>query len=204
MSTAGTSGYDLLYLKFESNGKVALAKNFGNGNDQDPLAMAIDGSGRILFAGNVVGTLDLDGTTLMTAGDGDRNTFLAKYAGSMSIYARQWGDAAIDSASAVAADQESNVILAGGVLGTINFGGADISNLGTGTPYLVKLDSGAKHIWSKGFGDATTTLQADSLAAVDSSSGEIVFGSTFKGTLDLGRDKLTANTRGFAVAKFNP
>jgi hypothetical protein len=118
----------------------------------------LDPAGDILFTGYITGSVDFGSSTLMTTGSQDRNTFLVKRTPDFLVYAKEWGDSSVDLATSIAVDQGSNVILAGATLGTINFGGMDLTNMGQGLFYLVKLTPAAKHIWSKGFGDMTTQL----------------------------------------------
>jgi hypothetical protein len=206
VSTAkpGGPGDDLLYAKLDSKGNFIEAKSYGDGNEERPAAISVDPGSDTLFTGFITGSVDFGQGPLKTAGTNDKNTFLVKDAPNFLVYAKEWGDNSQDFASSVVTDKDSNIVLAGATLGTINFGGMDLTNTGQGLYYLAKLTPAAKNIWSKGFGDATTQVQGNPFVAVDPMTQQVIFGATYSGTLDVGNGKMTAVGQNFVVAKFSP
>ena len=178
--------------------------SYGDEANQTSLGIAVDSSSKVLLTGYITGTTNFGGVDLTTAGANDRNVFLAKFAGTMPLYSAQWGDSSIDEADSVAVDADNNIILSGVELGTVNFGGGDISNVGAANGFLVKLSSAGKHLWSKGYGNADTTLIATAVA-VDPKTKEVVLGITFQGSVDFGKGKLVSfGKEDFVLSKFSP
>lgn len=205
VSSSSPTATDVLYAILSSTGAPSGAWSYGAGTDQGPAAIALDPTGKRLITGYLTGTVSFGNGPLMTSGASDKNTFLVKFGQeSVPVYSKMWGDGSIDGATGVASDADANIILSGGMLGTINFGGADLSNGGNSAAYLVKLTPSAKHVWSKAFGDETTALAGDALCAVDPKTQDVLLGVSFAGNVDFGNGKLSANGQGFAVAKFNP
>lgn len=198
------AGSDALYVTLDSMGSPFGLKSFGDGNDEQPNAVVIDAAGNALFAGYITGSADFGSGALSTAGAGDRNSFLAKFAPDFLVYAKEWGDSSIDGVSSISTDKDSNIILAGATVGTINFGGVDLANIGQGLLYLAKLTPSAKYVWSKGFGDSSTQFTSDPFSVVDPKTQDVVLGITYTGTLDLGNGKVAAMGQNFVVAKFSP
>jgi hypothetical protein len=204
MAAPMSGASDAFYVTLSSAGKVQTTKTYGGGTNQYPMAVAVDPAGDTLFTGYITGTVSFGGAPLMTSGANDKNTFLVKINPQFLVYSKEWGDGAFDLGTSIATDKDSNVVLTGATLGTINFGGMDLENLGQGTLYLAKLNPAAKHIWSMSFGDTTTQVEQNPLVAVDPKTQQVIFASDFMGSLDFGKEKLTADGQNIAVAKFSP
>ena len=120
------------------------------------------------------------------------------------VWAKRFGDAGGQHASAVAVDASGDVIVAGKFGGTINFGGSDLIATAPAI-FLVKLDPNGNHLWSKRFGAGLDTVGG---LAVDA-AGDIVLVGAFSGSVDFGGNNLVAMVApGFVttdvfVAKFH-
>jgi hypothetical protein len=195
---------DMMYAALDSSGMLVDVRTYAGGSDKDFTSIAIDPTGKPLLAGFITESVDFGNGKLTTTGPNDRGSVLLKLGSDLPIFSKMWGDSSYDAVTSVVTDKDSNIILAGATLGTINFGGADLSNVGQGAAYLVKLSPAAKHVWSKGFSDTSMTLRGDSLVAVDPTTREVVCGFTLTGSVDLGKGKLTATGQNIVLAKFNP
>jgi hypothetical protein len=109
-------------------------------------------------------------------------------------------------ATSIAVDGNANLLLAGVTQGTVNFGGMDIPSPGLAAPFLVKLTSAGKHLWSHGYGDPASGKIVNPMVGVDPKTQQVILGFGFEGTVDLGKGKLTAapGAQGFVVARFDP
>jgi hypothetical protein len=84
------------------------------------------------------------------------------------LWAKVFGDADEQHATAIAADPQGNVLLGGNFSGTIDFGGGPLSGPGS---FVTKLDPTGQYLWSEKYaGEALTGL------AVDSSGNVLVGG----------------------------
>lgn len=90
---------------------------------------------------------------------------------------------------AVATDSLGSVIVAGSFQGTIDFGGGPLQSAGKQDGFLVKFDSGGRHLYSKRFGSA----EADRLYAVAVGPGDLIaVTGSFSDKIDLGGGVLTS------------
>ncbi|NUQ75039.1 MAG: hypothetical protein HUU21_15925 [Polyangiaceae bacterium] len=85
----------------------------------------------------------------------------------------------------MAIDKAGNVIVAGAMKGTVDFGGGPITSPPNGAYFVTKMDAGGKHLWTKLFGESTdqsisvnTDADGNVLIAC-SSSAKIDFGGGF-------------------------
>lgn len=97
-----------------------------------------------------------------------------------------------------AVDGLGNVVVAGDLSSTVDFGGGLLTSAGYDDIYIAKFDGSGNHIWSQRFGDESR--QVGNCVAVDASENFVVGGS-FSGTVDFGGGPLTG--RGdIYIAKF--
>jgi hypothetical protein len=101
----------------------------------------------------------------------------------------------------VAVDGSDNVVVAGGLDGTLNFGGPTFVGAGLSDAFVVKFDPQGNHVWSTSFGD----VGYDAAASVDvNAAGEIAVTGYYEGQIKIG--PATYNSVGTAdmfLAKFD-
>ena len=140
-------------------GPHTWSKINGDAGDQTGLAITHDPTGNVILAGAFSGSLTFGNVTLTSAGMSD--IFVAKLApDGTPIWAKSFGDAKNQSARAVAADAQGNVIFVGQFVGTVNFGGGAFTSVGPNfdDTFLVKLGPQGNHLWSKKFGDINSQV----------------------------------------------
>jgi hypothetical protein len=98
------------------------------------------------------------------------------------VWARRFGAGGDQGAEALAVDASGNVIVAGNIAGTVDFGGGSITSAGLKDAFVLKLDKSGNHLWSKVIGDAT---EQDSLGVAVDSAGNIVVTGYFQGTVSF-------------------
>jgi len=130
---------DIFFAKLGPNGNHRWSQSFGGVDTQYSTDIAIDGMGNTTITGAFYGTVDLGGGSLSSAGT--RDMFVAKFdASGHHLYSLSYGDAEIQSSGRVAVDVHGHALLAGGLYGTMDFGGGPLVSMGGGDIYLAKLD----------------------------------------------------------------
>jgi hypothetical protein len=177
------------------------SRRFGDANSQSAgLSVATDASRNVIVAGAFPGTVNFGGGNLTSAGGFD--IFVAKFdTTGTHEWSQRFGDVTDQSAYSVATDGSGNVIVAGGFVGTVNFGGNDLTSAGLADIFVAKFDAAGVHQWSQRFGDQDNQLPKS--VATDASGNVIVTGD-FAGAVDFGGGSLTSAGSGdIFVAKLN-
>jgi hypothetical protein len=108
--------------KFNSGLGHVWSSSFGDGAGfQTGYGAAINAAGDVTIAGSFDSTADFGGVLLTDAGSGD--IFVARYdTNGMFKWAKQFGDSNLQHAFGVKVDANDNVLLTGGIFGTVDFG----------------------------------------------------------------------------------
>ncbi|MDI1427899.1 hypothetical protein [Polyangium sorediatum] len=162
--------------------------------------IAIAPDGNIVIAGAFGGTIDLGDGPLASTGSLD--ILLAKLTPKGEVvWAKRFGDAALQQANAVAIDKDGAIYVGGRVLGAVNFGSGVLTSAGSGDAFLAKFDADGGPVWSKLFGD--TALQEVRAIAMTKANQVIVAGN-FAGNIALGGAQLaSAGSNDIFLAKFD-
>lgn len=189
---------DIFVAKYSSGGTHLWSKRFGGTDYERAWAVAADGSGNVLLAGDFAGMADLGGGPLTSAGSDD--VFVARYdASGVHLWSKRFGGAGNERASAMAVDRSGSVLLAGEFLGTADFGGGPLTSAGSADIFVAKYDAGGAPLWSKRFGGSGYD-RAWAVAA-DGSSGHVLMAGQHEGGVDFGGGVLSSHGFGdiFAV-----
>lgn len=166
-------------------GELIWAADGGGTGNHGGADVDVDRSGNVLLTGRVLGTLELGGAALETD---DYQAFVVKLDPDGNAV---WSLTAqgISSGSAVAADADGNVFVAGGFSETMELGGASLSSTGGSDIFLAKLDPGGALVWSKRFGGASAEWVSEMV--VDPAGNLVVIGGFF-GSTDVGGGTMAA------------
>jgi len=160
-------------------GVYSTVATFGAAGDDAITDAVSDGAGNIYITGYFRNSINFGGATLTTKGDLD--IFVASFT---STLAHRWsvgfGSNGADQASAIAADKDGNIYVAGDQMGTINYGGGSRS-ISDGL-FLVSLASGGAHRWSQVYDAGPSAISA---LAVDSNYSLYVVGATENLGIDM-------------------
>lgn len=181
---------DMFGVKLDSNGNHLWSKQFDqtDGNQPELTDLAVDDAGNVAFTGYFYGTMDFGGGPLTSVGSYD--IFVLKFgANGQHLWSKRYGNASGESPSAVAYDSAGNLFLAGAFKTSLNFGGTTLTSAGSDDGWLVKLDSGGAHVWSKRFGDSQQ--QFISGLAV-SKTEDLGLAITSAGSVDYGGGPVTS------------
>jgi len=185
-SWAGISGKgndDAAIVKYDSNGNVIWAKNFGGlGNDNFESVISVDG-GYIavgMSGANSFGNGNLTGVT----GNGGNDAIMVKFDTNGSVvWAKNFGGKDNDQFTSVTA--VGNGYVAVGYSGSASFGNGSLTGItgkGGEDAIMVKFDTNGSVVWVKNFGgkddDRFTSVTADSSGYVAVGySGQSSFGN---------------------------
>ena len=186
LTSAGST--DVFVAKLDGGGGVVWARRFGNNVAQNGKGIAVDDVGNVYVTGSFSGTIDFGGGALTSAGGTD--VFVAKLdKDGNHVWSRQFGDASAQSGKAVAVDKGGNVVVAGEVAGSIDFGGGPLTSAGGNDLFVVSLDATGNMVWGKIFGN--NAAQSAGGVAVDD-IGNVYVAGPFAGKIDLGGGLLTS------------
>ncbi len=178
----GYGSHNIFVAKYSSSGAHLWSKAFGNGTEDLPYAIAVDGNDNIVLTGYFHDDMDFGGGTLFSEGYAD--VFVIKFSSSGAhLWSRSFGGASSDIGYGVAVDGSNNVVLTGSFMGTVDFGGGSQSSSGSMDVFVVKYSSTGSFLWSRSAGG--TSVDQGRSVAVDS-SGNVVVTGQFYGTADFG------------------
>jgi hypothetical protein len=172
----------------------------GGSLDDFGTAVAVDGSGNVIVAGQFQGSATFGTTTLTSAGLND--IFVAKYdAGGTLLWAHSAGSSGNDTGSGVAVDESGNVVVTGYFVGDATFGTTTLTSAGLSDVFVAKYDVGGTFQWAHSAGGAGSDFGYGVAAA---GSGSVVVTGAFQGTAAFAPPTLTsAGAYDVFVAKYD-
>lgn len=130
-------GDDAFLAKFDAGGTHLWSRAFGSTGDDQGNAVAADSSGNVFVTGQFEGNADFGGGAVLSAGGFD--IFLAKFDGSGGHrFSLGFGDTGDDYGNAVVVDGDDNTVMSGSFMGTVDFGGGDLTSAGIDDIFLAK------------------------------------------------------------------
>ncbi len=190
-------GDDIFVAKLDSQGDHLWSKNIGGAEQQQVAAVAMDASGNVIVVGNFNGKTIIDGNNHGSYFGQD--IFVAKYntTGTL-LFSASHGDpmAGSVSVSAVAIDDQENIIIAGTFSGEVSFGGDTLQHVDSQDLFVAKYNKHGEHQWSKRY-YLSDLGSVDSLA-VDQAGNVFLTGTyyetvQFGAVLDLSGDNAANN-----------
>ncbi|MBI4702843.1 MAG: hypothetical protein HY744_17135 [Deltaproteobacteria bacterium] len=200
LANAGFGTSDVFLAKFGAAGNHIWSKRFGDAlGNQAATAVAYDGQGNVLVAGQHDGAVDFGGGELDGTG-----AFLAKFdpAGN-HLWSKSFGISCNCYARGVAGDGAGNVVVVGEFQGTVDFGAGVLASVDGGKDGFVgKYDAAGNHAWSKHFGNE---YGAAIHAVAVEGEGSVLLVGDFSGEVDFGGGVLGSkgNQGDVVVAKYD-
>lgn len=201
VNLTAAGGHDVFVAKLDPGGAYLWAKVFGDVDNQEADAIAVDGSGNVVVTGVVSGSIDFgQGSLPCPAGD---CVFVAKLAPTGApLWGKVFGNANYGTGAGIAVDSSGNVFVTGFVNGSADFGGGTLMSAGGDDIFVVKLDPTGGLLWAKLFGDISN--QKGTGIATDASGNVLVTGHV-KGSVDFGSGPMASPVAdAIFVAKFDP
>jgi hypothetical protein len=200
LSSAGAA--DIFVAKYSTQGTPLWARQAGSSQDDRAKAVAFDGSGNVLVTGLFYGTIDLGGGAVSSAPNAV-NCFVAKYSPTGAhLWSKRLSSAlGLDEGMGIAVDSSGNVLVAGMLYQTSNFGGSNLTSAGSADAFLVKLSPTGTHLWSKRVGGSAEEFVYG--LAVDGSGNPAITGHS-TGSADFGGGSLAgAGGKDIFVAQYS-
>ncbi len=100
------------------------------------------------------------------------------------------------------ADSVGNLIVAGRFMGTVNFGGGPLTNIGSSSLFVAKYTAEGAYLWAKAYGGTSSDIIVQDIAL--DSSGNIVVIGYFTGAVNFGGGVLgSAGLNDIFLAKYS-
>ncbi len=173
-----------------TNGGAVWAKGFHGTSNVKTWDLAVTSTDDVVMSFYFKGTANFgDGNVNATVGD---DFVLARYSGSNGslVWSNEFGGIGIggtagdDQVTSVEVDATDNIFVSGYFNGTINLGGSNLAQTGTGRDqFVARFTSGGAHTWSKSIGSTASIFSG---SGVVDGSGNFVVASRFSGTVDFG------------------
>jgi hypothetical protein len=173
------------FAKFDPTGAHLFSDAYGVASSANATGLALDNNGNVLIIGDLWTTVNFGGQDLRAVGDHD--TFLAKLSPTLThVLSKRYGDNGLSRGGEVATDAQGNIFIAGGLQGSIDFGGGAVSSTTHGS-YLAKLDPSSNPIWAKAIAPSTSAAEIVFYdIAVERSTGDVVMVGSLAGNIDFG------------------
>jgi len=198
LTSAGS--HDIFLAKFSPSGAHLWSKCFGSEEYQSGQCVAADRSGNVIITGCFEGDADFGGGALASANAFD--VFLAKFdpAGN-HLWSKRFGDGANQYGWSIAVENSGNILVTGGISGTIDFGdGALTSAEGSTDIFIAEFDPNGNCLFSAGIGD----VEADFGMSISRTATGFLLAGYFGGKVDFGGGPLLSAGKSDAfLAKFN-
>jgi len=192
---------DIFVVKLHPLGFALWSRGFGDVGYDSGQAVTVDAAGDVLVTGGFNGSVDFGGGVLTAGGE---DAFVAKFSGSLGdhIWSRRFGDADDQRGTGIVTDGASNVLTAGLLAGSADFGGGVLTSAGSNDIFVAGFDASGAHLWSWRYGDAAFQYAG---ALAGDGAGSCVLIGHFQGTLDFGMSPLTsAGSNDIYLARLAP
>ncbi len=166
---------DIFLAKLDPAGNLLWLRQAGGSGEDVVWSIAANSTGEVFIGGALLSSNAVFGASALTATNGNRNAFLAKYDGSGNVlWAREILGSELDS-QVVAAGTNGDCRIVCDFTGTVTIGGQSLTNPVSGAgSFIASFDSSGTLVWAKQVGSGAGT--AESALAVDSRGNSFVTG----------------------------
>ena len=141
-------GFDVFIVKYNSSGDMLWVKHAGSDMDDYTYSVATDDQNNIILAGDYNGLAAFDGIEILSLGETD--IFLAKYDADGDLqWIKDMGGEFEDTATAVAVDDENNILVGGQFNGRFIDFGVELYSEGMGDIFIEKYSHDGNVIWAR-------------------------------------------------------
>jgi hypothetical protein len=196
-----TGSEDAFLVRLDAAGNFVYAKQFGGGQNDEGIALAVDRNGNVLVAGAFAGTVDFNpgaGVSNLTSA-GNSDVFVAKLSAAGGfVWARRAGGALPDGVHTIRVNRAGDAFVGGQFNGTADFDpGAGTFNL-AGTPnvangFVWRLSAAAGSLVYARMIKAQAGGFADVAALALDAGGNVLLAGKFSGTVDFDPGSRTRN-----------
>jgi hypothetical protein len=187
---ASLGGDDVFIMKLSSSGDHVWSRSFGGAGAQIVRSVAVDPTGNTVVAGELDGSMDLDGVVTITSSS-MRDAFVLKLLpDGWPLWAKRFGGPGDDACLGVATGPSGVIHMAGYFSETINFGGGAHASSGGYEAFVAKLTGSGAFEWSKG-----TKLLSDQRATgiAVNEQGDVAVLGVFRDVMNFGGLPMVGN-----------
>ena len=183
--------------KLDEHGAHVWSKHFPATHLGDLVVLSDD---HVVVTGSFSGIVNLGGSTV-TSTDAADDIFVVRLdAAGNHVWSQAYGGVGDDRGVGVGRSSLDQIVVAGWMTDSIDFGGGAVTSQGARDVFVVTLDAAGIPVWTRSFGSAGD----DVLSAIDvSEDGDIAMVGTFASTIVFGEEILTptspAGADGFVV-----
>ncbi|MBC6477212.1 MAG: SBBP repeat-containing protein [Hormoscilla sp. GM7CHS1pb] len=189
---------DSYVAKFDPNGDLVFALNFGGSNQDSGRGIATDSNGNAWVTGDFIGSIDIDGDGKNDlTSNGSSDSYVAKFDPNGDlVFALNFGGSNQDIGRGIATDSNGNAWVTGDFIGSIDIdldGKNDLTSNGSSDSYVAKFDPNGDLVFALNFGASFVDIGYG--IATDSNGNAWATGS-FGGSIDIngdGKNDLTSN-----------
>jgi hypothetical protein len=193
--TGGDAGGGGFLAKFDATGALEWA-HVSDG-DVNPFAVAVDGSGNVLFAGVFDGATTFGDGGVTSVGSDD--IFLAKFeSGGIELWAKHFGAASGSSLRGVAFDASGNIYAVGEPPESALDLGCGALPAGS-SEFVAEFDPNGVCLWSNPYGTRTPSNNTQNETLALDPTGNVFVTGGFYGTVDFGTGSKVAPGSGMDV-----
>jgi hypothetical protein len=179
----GEGGMLLLKVPI-AGGPIAWTKLLGKGRTLESTSIAVDSRDAIVLTGALVGTIDVGGGALTSAGDKD--ILLAKFGpDGTHQWSHRFGGREPDRPANVAIDAKDNIAIAGYYADAADFGGKKLTGKNSAEMFVAKYTPAGKVVFANRISGGGENQSELFDVTVDARSNVIAIGA-FYNKLDLG------------------
>ena len=193
-------GWDAFVAKFDTNGNLVWAKQFGGPGDTVPRSdvLDIDNNNNVIICGNFNNTVDFDpgpNTFNMTSTAHIQSFIVKLNSNGDFIWAKQFGNAPVVYSGAniadVKCDPQGNIYTVGNFAGSCDFdpgaGNYPLQAASFNDGYIAKLDAAGNFVWAKRIGNTSNDYYQSAVSrGIDIDGNNNVFTTgDFNGTFDF-------------------
>lgn len=148
---------DAFVVKLDRDGNYVWERLAGGPNDDAAIDVVVDQDDNIIVAGLFTQEIDFGNGQVLVGPPNQRSLFVWKLTrdGTFDWAVSFIGFEAL-SIPSLAVGPDGSIFVAGGLRGSVDFGGGALTSVGSFDIYLLKLDRQGTHVWSTSFPSATS------------------------------------------------
>jgi len=179
---------DVFLARLDGSLNAVMAKRYGDDTSQEARGVAVLSDGSAAIAGAFRGALDLGGETLVA--DTQDDAFVARIdEDGGPVFGLRFGDAAVQAARTIVADDGDGLLVGGGFFGTMDAGDGAVASAGGEDAFVTWLDPLGTAVKTMRWGGALD--QRVRSVSLDP-CGAVLLGGELTGSLPIGDDTLVA------------
>ncbi|MFN8179102.1 MAG: alpha/beta fold hydrolase [bacterium] len=183
---------NIFVLKLDASGSHVWSHGYGSTRENLGVSVSTTPDQGALVTGVFSDAVDFGGGPV--TGGGWYNAFVLKLdSAGNHVWSRGYGGADYNAGLHASAAPDGSALVTGYFQGTVDFGGGPLTSAGGDDVFVMKLDGGGHHVWSRRYG---STGSDEAWGVSPSSDGSVYLTGYFYDTVDFGGGPLTSAGQG--------